>query len=583
MEDRGQNSVRCAIYTRKSTLVGASQEWTSLEAQREVCSAYIRCHAHLGWSEVSTLYADEGWSGGDLNRPALTRLLADMAAGEIDVVLFYKIDRLTRSLADFVRLMDGVQRLGVAFVSVTQSFDTSTSMGRMVLNILLTFAQFEREMLSDRVRDKLLSMRQRGLHVQGPPPLGYDRVQGRLVVNEAEAKLVRTIFERYQEFPNAHGVLRQLQAEGVRCKQILTRKGKVRGGGLIERGTMYSVLKNPVYIGFIRSGTEWFPGVHPPIVERSLWDSVQQLRAVRTKAKVPWDRGKFLLRDLLLGDDGRRYYCSERGGGVRYYQSAPKSRRDPCSPGLVRVNADETERLVVVALRGLLDDRTRLKRLLLSGQPRPSDKHLEDAGSVASQRVDMMNRTALREWLVAVLDHLVVTVTDLRLYISIAALEQFLSWDGFGHFQVPVERQKGERLYLLSLDAQLTCAHRDFSLPVQRSGRTGAPNRKLVNLLRRALSAQRLILEERETSPEVLAKRFRLSVSAFHRLLRVNYLAPDIRAAILDGQQPSGLSVRDLMYKPMPLDWTQQRRFFKFTEIDGARESSPVDVGAVIT
>jgi site-specific DNA recombinase len=193
--------IRCAIYTRKSNEAGLEREVNSLDAQREICSAYIKCNEHKGWRELPTCYDDGGYSGGTLERPALHRLFADVEAGEIDAIVFYKIDRLTRSLADFVRLMERMKRFSTSFVSVTQSLDTSESMGRMVLNVLITFAQFEREMLSDRIKDKLAMMRRKGLFVNGQPPIGYDKIDGRLVVNETEAEIVRGIFRRVADYP----------------------------------------------------------------------------------------------------------------------------------------------------------------------------------------------------------------------------------------------------------------------------------------------------------------------------------------------------------------------------------------------
>ena len=321
---------RCAVYTRKSSEEGLEQEFNSLDAQREACEAYVASQKQEGWLLVPDRYDDGGFSGGTLERPALRRLLADIVAGKVDIVVVYKIDRLSRSLMDFVRLVEVFDRRSVTFVSVTQSFNTTTSMGRLTLNILLSFAQFEREVIGERIRDKFAASRKKGMWMGGWAPLGYDIRDRKLVVNEAEATKVRRIFERFARGGSVTDIVCELSAEGFRN----------RYGQTLDKGRIYKLLKNRVYIGeAVHKGTA-SPGEHEAIVPKAVWDKVQTLlsenartRAGRTRAQTP-----ALLRGLIFDANGRamspshsrkgqklyRYYVSQsviRGGGT------PRDRR----------------------------------------------------------------------------------------------------------------------------------------------------------------------------------------------------------------------------------------------------------------
>src|SRR5271155_4838606 len=252
--------IRCAIYTRKSTDEGLEQAFNSLDAQREACAAFIQSQSHEGWTLSPTLYDDGGFSGGTLERPALKRLLLDIEAGRVDVVVVYKIDRLSRSLMDFSRLVEVFDRHNVTFVSVTQSFNTTTSMGRLTLNVLLSFAQFEREVIGERIRDKFAASRRKGMWMGGWAPLGYEVRDRKLVVNEEDAKLVRSIFQRFLKTGSATVLARQLIKEDVRN----------RYGKLIDKGILYKMLSNPVYIGIAVHKGDSYPGEHVGIVDRKV-------------------------------------------------------------------------------------------------------------------------------------------------------------------------------------------------------------------------------------------------------------------------------------------------------------------------
>ncbi len=341
--------LRCAVYTRKSSEEGLEQEFNSLDAQREACEAYIASQKAEGWTLVPDRYDDGGISGGTLDRPALKRLLADIEVHRVDVVVVYKIDRLSRALMDFSKLVDVFERNNVTFVSITQSFNTTTSMGRLTLNILLSFAQFEREVIGERIRDKVAASRKKGMWMGGFVPLGYDVKDRKLVVNKAEASAVRMIFQRFIKVGSATELVRALKSEGVRGKR----------GKLIEKGYVYKLLNNRVYIGeAVHKGTA-YPGEHQAIIDRALWDRVHGIlresprkRAAHTRAQTP-----ALLKGLIFGPTGRAMtpaHTRKSGKLYRYYVSTDvlKGEAEACT--VRRVPAAEIESAVVDQLRSLL-------------------------------------------------------------------------------------------------------------------------------------------------------------------------------------------------------------------------------------
>lgn len=330
--------LRCAVYTRKSSEEGLEQEFNSLDAQREACEAYVLSQKPEGWILVPDRYDDGGVSGGTLERPALKRLLADVEAGRINVVVVYKIDRLSRSLMDFSKLVDAFEKHDVTFVSVTQSFNTTTSMGRLTLNILLSFAQFEREVIGERIRDKVAASRRRGIWMGGWTPLGYDVKNRKLIVNEAEAELVRTIFTRFARIGSGLKVVETLAQDGARNKQ----------GKPIDQGYVYRVLNNRVYLGeAVHKGTA-YPGEHTAIVDAKLWDEAHAvLKTPRRARKGSSSRIPALLRGLIFCPNGRAMtptHTRRHGKLYRYYVSTKvlKEGRSACPIKLVPAAVVET-------------------------------------------------------------------------------------------------------------------------------------------------------------------------------------------------------------------------------------------------
>lgn len=341
--------VRCAIYTRKSSEEGLDMEFNSLDAQREACAAYVLSQKPEGWVAVADRYDDGGISGGTLERPALKRLIADIEFGKVDVVVVYKIDRLSRSLMDFAKLVEVFERRGVTFVSVTQSFNTTTSMGRLTLNILLSFAQFEREVIGERIRDKVAASRRKGMWMGGYVPLGYRVENRKLLVNEEEAASVRLIFERFVKLGSIKLLMRELQAAGIRSRR----------GYMLDKGALYKLLNNRVYIGEAVHKGEAYPGEHEAIVSADLWKRAHAImgESPRTRANKTRLLGQSLLRGLIFSPNGDAMSPSHTRKGdrlYRYYVTQSVLKRGPGTCPVGRVPAAEIETAVIDQLRGFL-------------------------------------------------------------------------------------------------------------------------------------------------------------------------------------------------------------------------------------
>lgn len=362
-----QKVSRCAIYTRKSTEHNLDLEFNSLDAQREACEAYIKSQAHEGWRLVPAFYDDGGISGASLGRPALQTLLAEIAAGKIDTVVVYKVDRLTRSLADFAKLVELFDQHGVSFVSITQSFNTTTSMGRLTLNVLLSFAQFEREVIGERVRDKISASKRKGIWVGGPVPLGYASVNKKLVVVPEEAKTVREIFRRYLELRSVRLLAADLDKRGIRSKIRNLSGGRTSGGGRFGVGALSHVLKNRCYVGEIAYRNEVHAGEHQAILDRSLFEEVQGTLVTNNVERGLKLKGMpALLAGRIYDDRGNRMlptHAVKAGVRYRYYvSSAIQQKRDRDIGSVARVPAPEIEDIVTRAAQGLHGNHSGLVR-----------------------------------------------------------------------------------------------------------------------------------------------------------------------------------------------------------------------------
>jgi site-specific DNA recombinase len=390
--------IRCAIYTRKSTTEGLEQEFNSLDAQRESCSSYISSQRHEGWVEIDKQYDDGGFTGGNMERPALKQLLEDIKAGMIDCIVVYKVDRLSRSLMDFSRIMDTFDKSGVSFVSVTQQFNTTSSMGRLTLNILLSFAQFEREIISERTRDKMSAARRKGKYIGGRPVLGYDidRATKKLIVNELEAERVRQIFDLYLECEGLIGTLEAIEARGWRAKNWVTKTDKQLGGGQFYKTTLHALLTNPIYLGKVTYHDEMYEGEHQAIVDPAVFAAVKKkLNANRVNLG---DRihGKSpgVLAGLLRCSACNSMMTHSTSGGsgrgkrYRYYVCNKATKRGHKTCPRPSLPAEEVERFVVAQLQSLTIDET-----LLNETCHRVSRTINDKGDTIRKELSLLNES----------------------------------------------------------------------------------------------------------------------------------------------------------------------------------------------
>jgi len=359
---RRHGTVRCAIYTRKSSEEGLEQEFNSLQAQREACEAFINSQRHEGWVCLRAAYDDGGFSGATMDRPALQQLLADLTAGRVDTVVVYKIDRLTRSLADFAKIVEILDAKGASFVSVTQQFNTTTSMGRLTLNVLLSFAQFEREVIGERIRNKIAASKRKGMWMGGVPPLGYRAQDRKLVIVDSEAEIVRFIFRRYAEIGSVRLLKDELEARSIQGKLRTSASGRLRGGKPFARGALYLMLQNRIYRGEIVHREQSYVGEHTPIIDQPLWDAVQAQLASNAAERNSGGKTRqpSLLAGMLFDGDGNRMtpsYAVKKGTRYCYYVSRPLITKDQTEGfAALRVPAGEIEQLVTSRVRQWLLD-----------------------------------------------------------------------------------------------------------------------------------------------------------------------------------------------------------------------------------
>ena len=436
MSDVLKRRMRCAVYTRKSSEEGLDQEYNSIDAQRDAGHAYIASQRAEGWIPVADDYDDPAFSGGNMERPGLKRLMADIEAGKVDVVVIYKIDRLTRSLADFSKMVEVFERQGVSFVSVTQQFNTTTSMGRLMLNVLLSFAQFEREVTGERIRDKIAASKRKGMWMGGVPPLGYDVENRRLVPNPQEAKLIRHIFTRFVELGSSTKLVKELKLDGVTSKAWTTQDGKVREGKPIDKGLVYKLLGNRTYLGELRHKEQWYQAEHLPIVDQTVWDSVHAILATngRSRANATRATTPFLLKGIVFGHDGRAltpWHSTKKTTGKRYRYYLPMRdlKEHAGASGLPRMPAAELESAVLDQLRNIL----RAPNLLSDLVPRAKklDPTLDEAKvTVAMTRLNLIwdqlfpaEQTRIVKLLI---EKVIVSPSDLEVRLRANGIEQLV-------------------------------------------------------------------------------------------------------------------------------------------------------------
>jgi DNA invertase Pin-like site-specific DNA recombinase len=504
------STVRCAIYTRVSTDQGLEQDFNSLDAQYDAAQAYIRSQAHAGWTLLRAKYDDGGYSGGNTDRPALQRLLDDLRAGKIDVIVVYKVDRLTRSLADFAKLVEVFDQYNVSFVSVTQQLNTTTSMGRLTLNVLLSFAQFEREVTSERIRDKISASKRKGLWVGGMAPLGYDTKGRKISTNKAEAERVRTIFRSYLELGSLTLLMADLRQRGIVTKVRTLKTGETVGGIPFTRGSLAHLLRNRFYIGEVPFKGEVLKGEQPAILDEALFESVQtKLNEQVNNHKAKWTKSEGLLIGRLFDDRGNRMSPSHaRKGSVkyRYYLSSALLQGTAARAGSVRrVPAAEIEALVVKSVR----------------------EHLKP-----SQLID--DRTLVNTHVAHV------EVQSDQLAIRLAEPPSTLP--------VPWQKTPARRRREILLPEGI---RPEQARPIRSETRA-----RLVVAIARSRRWLDELIADPTTSADSIAKRENCSARKINMTISLAFLAPDLVKAAIDGRLPHGMGVARL--SDLPAEWSRQ-------------------------
>lgn len=526
MKTGSTKPVRCAIYTRVSTDQGLDQDFNSLDAQYDASQAYIRSQAHAGWTMLRSKYDDGGFSGGNTDRPALQRLLDDVRAGKIDIIVVYKVDRLTRSLADFAKLVELFDKHNVSFVSVTQQFNTTTSMGRLTLNVLLSFAQFEREVTSERIRDKIAASKRKGLWVGGMAPIGYDTKDRKISVNEAEADRVRTIFRSYLKLGSLNLLMADLRKRGIVSKARALKTGKTVGGIPFMRGPLAHLLRNRFYIGEVAFKGEILAGEQPAIVDRILFNAVQaKLNEQQKNHNAARMKSEALLAGRIFDDRGNRMspsHARKRGIKYRYYLSAALSQGRAEQAGSIRrVPAVELEGLVIRSVR----------------------EHLKPSMPIDDRSL--------------ITTHVVrVEVQPAQLVIQLAQAEPNRTKTGIDDtLHVPWQKTPSTRRRELLLPSGVS--PHDIR-PIRSENRA---------IIVASIARGRRWLDELISIPpatsESIAKRERCTVRKVNMTISLAFLAPDLVKAAIEGRLPRGMGVARLC--DAPAEWSRQHQMLGLT------------------
>ena len=532
---------RCAIYTRKSSEEGLEQDFNSLDAQHEACAAYIKSQASEGWKPVRDRYDDGGISGGTLERPGLQRLLADIAAGHVDIVVVYKVDRLTRSLLDFAKLVEAFDKAGTSFVSITQSFNTTTSMGRLTLNMLLSFAQFEREVTAERIRDKIAQSKARGMWMGGTPPIGY-RPDGRsLAIVEADAAIVRHIFGRYAELANVRLLAEELDQQGIRSPARSAISGRAFGDRPFSRGQLYKILSNPTYIARIDHGGRSHKANFPAVIEQAQWDEVQAtLTANINGARSPAPAEPSLLAGKLVDDRGEPMVAVHACKGkvrYRYYVSRDLHHGGDASKAEGwRLPAREIEPLVRTRIMELLNDPVQLLAGSAAGMPSPEELNTMMAnGKEAAVKLAGPRAPAAK------------------------LLRQLVAEVRLGTDQVSIVLDPSNVSILLELSGMAEATTLTVAARLKRrggvmrlitpSGSAAAPavDRTLVKALVQGRSWWQELLADNNLTLDAIGQREGITSPYVLRIVRLAFLSPQMLDSITAGTQPAHLTLKRLI------------------------------------
>ncbi len=569
----GHSKVRCAIYTRKSSDEGLEQEFNSLDAQREARAAYIASQRYAGWTAVADMYDDGGLSGGTMERPALQRLLAYIKANKVQIVV-YKVDRLTRSLADFAKIVDIFDGHGASFVSVTQQFNTTTSMGRLTLNMLLSFAQFEREIAGERIRDKIAASKAKGMWMGGNVPLGYDIRDRKLIINRLEADTVRLIFQRYAELGSVTLLRKELAAQGIVSKRREGAGGRLSGGQKLSRGALYLMLQNRIYCGEITHKGNAYPGQHEAIIDRDLWQVVQDKLATNRQERAlgVGSESPSLLAGLIVDAEGQRLtptHANKRGKRYRYYISTSLlDGRPRAKQGTLRLPAGEIEGLVLDRLRAFVASRCVLAEALA-----PIDLSadaLEAALHRASQlaaRWQSLTSAEVMEFIRSSVERVSVAVDRIEISVDCTKLINALGGQAL--------KEENISPIVLSIAANLRRAGKGKRLVIAGNAHREI-DANLIALLKQAFATRAAFLSGTDDSFSAMTERLGKGHGQLVALVRLSYLAPNLIRDCIDGQQPLELTPTRLLKlgKDLPHSWIEQHFYLGFARVEPERKEA---------
>ena len=559
-------TIRCAIYTRKSSEEGLEQDFNSLDAQREACEAYIKSQKHEGWQVVLDNYDDGGFSGGNLVRPALNRLLADIQAKRVDVIVVYKIDRLTRSLFDFSKIVEIFEAGGASFVSVTQQFNTTTSMGRLTLNVLLSFAQFEREVTGERIRDKIAASKKKGMWMGGVVPLGYEVNKRELCIQEDEAQSVRQLYEFYLELTTVRAV--KVKADNL-C--ITSRPSTRSVGGFLSRGQIYYILTNPIYIGKIVHKKLIHDGMHKAIISKEKWDQVQlmlQDGAGRERDQISTAEPSPLAGKLFESSGQRLTPSHAVKGGRRYrYYISNCLIQDTKNPAGIRISAPEVEGAVCGVVRAFLNNEQSISELIKSTSLNPAEtKALINLAKEFSTKLKKQSPYAQLIKLRAVLDKTTVGSNEIEISLKVKNLLDLIR--GLPAKKTPtIDNGETAELHTITSPMRLGRRGKETRLILQNSDSTKRPvDKSLLRSIARGYAWRHEIMSGQIASAAEIAKRESITTSFVSRLIDLSFLAPSILTAIADGTSPVELTANKLRsLGGIPLDWQSQKAVLGFS------------------
>jgi DNA invertase Pin-like site-specific DNA recombinase len=568
---RGQMRLRCAIYTRKSSEEGLEQDFNSLDAQREACEAFIASQKHEGWTPLPDMYDDGGFSGGTIERPAFQRLLADVGDGKIDAVVVYKVDRLTRSLSDFAKIVEIFDKRNVSFVSVTQQFNTTTSMGRLTLNILLSFAQFEREVTGERIRDKIAASKKKGMWMGGLPSLGYDVKDRRLIINEAEAKIVRHIFRRYTELKSVRLLKAELDAQGIVSKPRKASDGAPYGEKPLARGALYLMLQNRIYRGETVHKEKSYPGEHEAIVEKAIWNEAQAIISENRTDRILGTAEKQVspLSGILFDARSERMtstHATKNNTRYRYYVSRSLLSGTVKHSGQ-RIPAASLEALVIGHIHNWLADRVAMLDIIQShALDAATQKRLMNNLGQCMTTWAALKSDDVRKFMLSIVARIQVHAERIDISLNQTNLARWLGRiDGHGESFAETEPAADDRFVTLIIPVRLKRVGKEMKMIVEDGSGPATPDPSLVRILIRAHVIRDRFLADKNLTLDEIAKSENIVPSYVTRLFRLTLMAPDIVSAILSGKHPPDLTGRRLLDDTrLPLDWNEQRRSLRF-------------------